>query len=436
MPLRFQGHLAAPLSGSLTAHGPRPSAGGSADVYLKGSGAQHNGSFYRPIPPEGFHALGSIGRKSYDDPNGKVAALCVKAAEPRSARPPLAKPVRYDLIWSDRGSGANRDGSCWRPVPPSGYVALGDVFVRGYKAPALDAVMCVARGLTFEGAIGERIWTDSGSGANHDFGAWQVEASRVFHEAEGGLLAVNSFVGAPSSSRPSTSPVANTLRLPLPSVTPGEPEKPELTSRVKPPEHTIPVVDRIVTVPFTAVIDRDKPFAWIVENSPFYDVERSVFFDLVLFDDNTTEQLQTKTRTVISGITKEQSETFSVTTGVTVSYETGVEAGGFSSKASVQMSLQLGYSTTTSVAVFRSEQEQAVLATPPRHAAAMWVEANTIRVVRSDGTPVGPALEFDAGSSAFLESQYPPPAPGSPRAQAHLISQSVPQEGAVQQGVL
>lgn len=401
----------------------------------KGSGADHDVSFYRPIPPAGFHALGSIGQKGYDDPNGKVAALCVKAAEPTSARPPLARPVRYDFIWSDRGSGADRNGSCWRPVPPAGYVALGDVFVKGYDAPTLDAVMCVARGLTFEGTIGKHIWTDSGSGANHDFSAWRVEVNRFFHEAEGGLFAVNSFVGASSTSRPSSSPVANTLRLPLPSRVVGKAEKPELTSREKPPEHTNPVVERIVTVPFTAVDDRNRPFAWIVENSPFYDIERSVCYDLVMFDDNTTDHMQRKSRTVTTGITKEQSETFSKITGVSVSYATGVEAGGFSTKASVQMSLQLGYSTTTSVAVFRSEQEQAVLSTPPRRAAAMWIEANTIQVIRSDDTAVAPELEFDAGSMSFVEAQYPPPAPGSPRVEAHLIPQG-PGEDVLQQGAV
>lgn len=30
----------------------------------------------------------------------------------------LAPVRRFDLVWSDRGSGANKDGSFYRPVPP------------------------------------------------------------------------------------------------------------------------------------------------------------------------------------------------------------------------------------------------------------------------------------------------------------------------------
>jgi Vacuolar protein sorting-associated protein 62 len=255
----------------------------------RGSGANLDGSFWHPKPPTGFHALGSIGMSSYNDPNGKVAALCVKASEPLMPglqKPALKPPTDYEFIWNDKGSGATHDGSCWRPLAPEGYVALGDVFAQGYNKPPLNDVMCVARELAFDGEVGVLIWNDKGSGANRDLSTYQINPSRAYRESSEGLFAVNSFVGVQNYSKPPTSPVANTLRLPVPVVESGEAPLPQLTSKTKPPAHTLPVVDRVVTVPFTAVIDGDKTIEWILQNSPFYTVQRSVYYDLLIFDDN------------------------------------------------------------------------------------------------------------------------------------------------------
>jgi hypothetical protein len=386
----------------------------------KGSGADDDVAFYHPIPPVGFVALGSIGigtAASHFNPNGNVAALCVKAAGVVAGKAPLAAPLGYDFIWNDSGSGADMDGSCWRPVPPDGYVALGDVFVTDHGAPSLSDVMCVATELVGEGVVGARIWTDNGSGADRDFGAWQVEVTQAYRDTQDGLFAVNSFVGRDSHDKPASSPVAWTLRLPIPTIVGGDAAKPTLDSRTRPADKTTPVIDRIVTLPFTAVVDGDKTFQWKMENSPFYDLERSVYYDLLIFEDNRTGRDQTKTQSVTTGVTKEASETFSITTGLKVTYESGVEAGGFSSKVSVELSIELGYSTTTSVSVFKSEQDDAELIIPGQHAAALWIEANSIRLIRSDNTPVGPSLAFGAGNSAYLSSQYPAPVDG----QASLV---------------
>lgn len=373
----------------------------------RGSGADDDVGFYHPIPPEGFFALGSIGLPNHDQPNGKFASLCVKASPATSGKKaPLAPPVRWEYVWDDSGSGADDDGSCWRPVPPEGYVALGDVFVTGHSAPTGTQVMCVAKELVFEGKVGARIWTDNGSGADRDFGAWQVEVSRTFLDTPDGIFAVNSFAGTATHAQPQSSPVAWSLRLPLPTLEAEGPVKPTLTSRNRPPAHTNPVVDRVVTVPFTAVADSDKTLEWKVANSPFYNVERSVQFDLLMFIDNDTNTAQSQGTEVTTGVTKEQSQTFSITTGITVSYESGIDAGGFSSKVSASLSIELGYSTTTSISQFRSETDQATLIAAPRHAAALWTEANTLRVFRADGSPVGPALGFQTADTAYVLSEF------------------------------
>ena len=108
------------------------------------SGGFRNGAFWHPIPPQGFHPVGGLGLGNHGDPNNNVAALCVAASE--AGNDALAEPRSYECIWTDRGSSASRHGSCWRPIPPDGYVALGDVFVSAYNEPSNDDVVCVSEG--------------------------------------------------------------------------------------------------------------------------------------------------------------------------------------------------------------------------------------------------------------------------------------------------
>ncbi|MEP1079362.1 Vps62-related protein [Leptolyngbya sp. PL-A3] len=382
-----------------------------------GGDAYAHSAFYHPIPPEGFYPLGSIGRSNLDDPNGKCVSICVKSVTEHSSKPALREPEDYELVWNDRKSNAASNGACWRPKPPDGYVALGDVFSSGYEKPKKLDVMCVAIELAAEGCISKSsIWTTDGSNALC-FSAWQIIASEAYlRDTSDGLFEVNSFTGStkPDFAAPNSSPVAYTLRLPMPTeVVEAEIIKPKLSSRTRPAGRTAQVVDRIVTVPFTAILDPDKDLNWQLEHSPFYDIERSVSYKLLIFEDNGTEVDQTQTLVTSTGITTESSRTFSLTTGISVSYESGIELGIGSSKVTAQLSIDLGYSSTTSVSTFDLREEDVELTIPANHAAAVWSEVNTIRLWRSDNTPVGPLLEFERGNTAFLTSQYPAPKAGT-----------------------
>lgn len=76
-----------------------------------GTGGDQDGSFWEPIPPPGYRALGSVAMRSH-------------------GKPPLNEVVcvRNDLttyasvgsfIWNDGGSGGDRDVSLWQIKPPS-----------------------------------------------------------------------------------------------------------------------------------------------------------------------------------------------------------------------------------------------------------------------------------------------------------------------------
>jgi Vacuolar protein sorting-associated protein 62 len=135
----------------------------------KGSGADHDGAFYQPVVPEGYYPLGSYGQGNYGAPLGPifVARELVLGA--------LAAPVDYAWIWDDSGSGADMDGSFWRPIPAGGYTCLGDVAQTGWGKPNLDAIRCVRSDLVVPAEPStDWIWIDQGSGADDDFGAWRI----------------------------------------------------------------------------------------------------------------------------------------------------------------------------------------------------------------------------------------------------------------------
>ena len=141
-----------------------------------GSGAQRDGAFYRPVAPAGYSVLGYYGQGNYGAPDGVVAVVreLVLGA--------LAPPVRYDVIWTDSGSGSDRDGAFWRPVPPPGYTCLGVVvtgyaFGTGYAPPSLDAIRCVNSDLVAPAKAWMSIWDDNYSGAHSDLGTWVIAPS-------------------------------------------------------------------------------------------------------------------------------------------------------------------------------------------------------------------------------------------------------------------
>lgn len=144
----------------------------------RGSGANLDGSFYRPTPPPGAFVLGDYAQGNYDAPSRPSTTVMVEGEDP--ANPALKAPTGFDLIWSDKGSGADMNGSVWMPVAPPGYVALGAVSNTGYNPPAIPGLRCVRVDLVRSGLIGALIWNDEGSGADMDVEIFAVSGLSTF----------------------------------------------------------------------------------------------------------------------------------------------------------------------------------------------------------------------------------------------------------------
>lgn len=165
----------------------------------RGSGGSHDGSYWAAnlsTVPFGFFPLGSMGTRGYD---GKtIPGTKFYAVRPGSDPQAVSLPVDYSLIWADRGSGADLDGSMWRPICRGGYVSLGDVAQRGYDKPPTSQVVCVKKEYTVPGRVGEFVWNDRRTGSDADFGSWLV-ADDI--DPKGGLPA-GTFFGRDSHAPP------------------------------------------------------------------------------------------------------------------------------------------------------------------------------------------------------------------------------------------
>lgn len=136
----------------------------------KGSGGRYDGAFYRQVPDAGTYILGDYGQNNYNQPAPNRSVLSFKPIKDDA----LKHPVRFELVWKDSGSGANRDGSFWLPIPPPGYKALGLVCQSGYNSPAINTFMCVKDAYIVRGELLSRVWDDTKTGSDADFGCWDI----------------------------------------------------------------------------------------------------------------------------------------------------------------------------------------------------------------------------------------------------------------------
>lgn len=163
-----------------------------------GSGSSHDASFYRANPDPDTYVLGDLGQTRCGYPEPSRAFLSFRPTK----NDVFKRPVSFELVWKDSGSGANRDGSFWRPIPPSGYKALGLMCQAGYNPPSIDTVMCINDKYIVSGELGRLVWDDTDTGADQDFGCWDVASRNEL------AIISNTFSGGTTHQKPSVSPEA------------------------------------------------------------------------------------------------------------------------------------------------------------------------------------------------------------------------------------
>jgi hypothetical protein len=371
------------------------------------------GSFYNPVSTtDGFKPLGSLNISGIDNPNGTHGVMLVKAKDGSDA---LAAPVDYTLLWASDATGGI---SLWVPVPPDGYKAMGIVAHSGTfpVKPSLDAVVCVREDLTVPGDAGELVYQASNpsiSGIPY-FRSWKIEPP-ISGPHENAYLSTGTFIAAIGSSSypdaPSANPVMNVLdvQLPLLTETPYQQYVPRLTSFDPPPDETVPILARSMLVPCTIVNDSlyDGDPSWRFTNSPFYVLERQVFYKLLYHTYNQTSIMQPNSYKKIYGVTTTESHKFWNETGISVSVEGGISIGIFSGKVTATVSTSFGYSTMTSVAELQEDEYDSGINVPAGKAVAIWQRYNRFVLKRLNGTSLEPVAVWEFGINSFVTDEYP-----------------------------
>ena len=111
--------------------------------------------------PAGCHLIGMTAKNGHSRPTFSTLVI-------RAGGRDIAPPERFDLVWwQERGK---RRFWCWRPIPPLGYVSLGDVGTTSETPPSHKDVVCVALACLspIRQPLGGQIWNDRGGGAPKD----------------------------------------------------------------------------------------------------------------------------------------------------------------------------------------------------------------------------------------------------------------------------
>ncbi|MGW2600276.1 Vps62-related protein [Streptomyces klenkii] len=376
----------------------------------------------QPVTGVGGFKFRPLGTNTFSGPGGGMFPREVMEDLGRADGPPallvapstpggtaVAHPTRYQRLWWDAGTGAENDGALWRPIPPAGYVALGDVWWTGWSTPPpLDAIWCVKAEHARRPSFGASRWSDWRTGGKvSDVEVWAMDAPPISETdvKERILLPSVYDTALLRYGAPSLTDTSWIIDAPADVKGTPAPKPPAMTSHDKPTE-PVPVTDRIVRVPFTAIKDPDRSQQWKIENSPFYTVQRQVGYKAEIYIDNrhgTVEQPQGQD--VTTGFSREESETFTETTSITVSASAGIAYKAFSAGVGVSITREIGYERRTSVTEFSQVTQARKLTAPPRSAAVLWVETHHLEVYRSDGTMVGVPLKFQFPS--YVIGEYP-----------------------------
>lgn len=374
-----------------------------------GSGLPMDGSYWHPVTTDGFMPLGSLGFRQYYDPNGIHGVMVVKAKNGSDA---LTSPIDYTQVWNDSGSGASNDGSFWMPVPPAGYKAMGVVAQKGYNKPGLEDVVCIREDLTIPGEAGDLIWGFSYTMINppYIFNSWKVEPP-VSGPHENAYLSTGTFIAQKTKDPPSVHAAMNVLNVTLPMLveTPYQSYVPTLKGYGPPPDETIPILAREMLVPCTILSDPQyiNDQMWRITNTPFYRLERQVFYKLLYHNHNQTSVQQHNSYTRKIGITATESNEYWSETSISITAETGVSLKMFSAKVSVTVSKSFGYSTMTSVAELQQDEYESGVDVPPGKAVAIWQRYNRFVLKRHNGTSLEPVKAWEFGINSFVTDEYP-----------------------------
>ena len=366
-----------------------------------------NGS-WKPIPPEGFHGLGSLGLTQRIDPNGLYAVMVVKAKPGSDA---IAFTDNFQVFASAAIMG--RRVGIFKPMAPPGYRAVGDIVTQtAIWGPLIfpDSAVCIREDLTIPGEAGTHLHDMQDYSVPRWLSFWNIDQPDIGDHPEA-YLVQGTFIMKPDRDRPEIDPSMNILKVDLPMLAeaPYQSFVPSLDGYDTPPEETVPIMAKAMLVPCSIINDAayNDDIWWQVANSPFYRLERQVYYKLIYHNHNQTSEIQTNSVAIRSGITTTESERIWNETLVSISMQSGLSIKAITGKITATVSHTFGYETQTSVAELQESEITSSINTPPGKAAALWQRYNRYILYRHNGTDLEPVSAWGFGIESYVTDEYP-----------------------------
>ncbi len=374
------------------------------DTFMLSSDIDRFGT-WKPVPQEGFQILGSWGNTARTNPNGQYAVMVVKA-----------KPGSDAIAFTDSFQVYSTDGytrvGMFKPIAPTGYKAMGDIVTQtAFWGPLIypDSAVCIRQDLTIPGEAGIHLQDLQYNGWMW-LSWWRIDQPDL-GDHPNAHLAQGTFMVELEREQPQIDPSMNVLKVDLPMLAeaPYQTFVPRLTGYDTPPDETVPVMAKAMLVPCSIINDAAyiDDIWWQVANSPFYRLERQVFYKLLYHNHNQTSEVQTNSVLIRSGVTTTESDRFWSETSISVTAESGISFKLFSGKIASTVSQKFGYETQTSVAELQESEITSSINTPPGKAAALWQKYNRYILYRHNGTQLEQVYSWDFGIDSYVTDEYP-----------------------------
>jgi len=378
------------------------------------SGMTNSWAWHPVKPGTGWRPVGDHLQTNYTrvDLDGNVPMVMLFDA----TRTHLASPTDYEKIWDnsiegtvlglgDRGASAAQ----WKPVCPTGFVALGSVATTGGK-PALNRVDCVAEQFTTLAKVEDAraAYSDRASGSSEDLRMYQVAApTDPFPRSDGkSTLWARSQFGCPGYALTDCDPAfPRLLLIPMTVVEKGADDRPLREDR--PFQARGPSSSARVRVPFTMVPSLDPTcqtaecagaaaqVAGMVQNSPFVFLERYASYEplsLVQGTKTTTSRLSWALQKCYE---QTESTGFSRTIGMEITTTAEAKFKGVGGSVAVSLSQEFGWTYERAVTYGTCSTTTSEFDIPAGFYGQVVGQRETFQAVLDSGQNTGAPFSFN-----------------------------------------
>lgn len=360
----------------------------------------------KSTPDNTLRPLGTTGVSSHVDPvNGQRGTILIGLndsvpSDPRG--PAVVPPIYYVQVWNDKKSGGTHNGTIWRPMAPTGYVACGDVGWQGYLQPPAYLVWCVRKDLVMEARIAETsTWDDKASGASMNCSMWEILPKKRPSGIDGSdmiPLRTDCFFTSPGYNKPKTTVYVVALQIPN-DFKPYDGPPPRIT------EQTIPYEGKIykemeqcrVVLPLISFYDPQDQRVLDNIAYPFCTIARSIAWCAQVVRASYSDSSQSHTETVMYGLSKTQSQEIQQSIGVGISASVGVAAFNFE----VSLNYQFSESNTHSFTEYKEKSVTDTFEVGPWYCNVWFSKQIFLKAVREDGITVE-RVQLTANSGLHL----------------------------------